>query len=148
MKLQLLAILSTVFISSSYAWEAEKEWKTNCSTCHSIGMGDKIGPDLGGISKRRKMDWIVKFMQYPDGMIQGDPEEKGYEKADPIAKALWVVYKKALMAEQDLTKDQIKKMIAYIDSKAKAPKADSKVVCLQKQLDAGKNPIIAANKCK
>jgi protein SCO1/2 len=143
-------ILSVLFAFPVFANWAEKEWTTNCKTCHTIGQGDKIGPDLAGVSKRRKLAWIKKFMAYPDGMINGDEEEEGYEKADPTAKALFVLYKKALMAEQDWAEDdaKVKEILAYIDSKGKTPKADSKIVCFEKQLKTSKDPAKAAAACK
>jgi len=128
----------TVFITlvtalSSFAWDAKTEFTKNCSTCHTIGGGDKIGPDLAGISERRDEKWLIKYIQYPIGMMQGDEEEPGYEKADPIAAALWETYKPNMMAEQDLEEDQIKKLIAYIKTQSKGKKAKGKIVELQKK---------------
>lgn len=113
-----------IFSLSALSWDAKKEFTTNCATCHSIGGGDagKTGPDLAGVTKRRKMDWIVKFVQYPTGMIEGDAEEEGYEKADPIAKKIYAAYKPAMMSEQELDEKQIKAIMAYIDSQKKEPK--------------------------
>ncbi len=120
----LIFILTMIFSIAAFSWSAEKEFKTNCATCHSVGMGDagKTGPDLAGVTKRRKMDWIIKFVQYPTGMIEGDEEEEGYEKADPIAVKLAAAYKPAIMSEQELDAKQIKAIMAYIDSLKKEPK--------------------------
>lgn len=115
----LASLLSTTF---AHAFEAEKFFTTTCATCHTIGEGDKIGPDLAGLSKRRKVDWIVKFIQYPTGMIEGDPEEAGYEKADPIAQRVFAAYKPTTMPEQEITKEQVELLLKFIDSKGKAPK--------------------------
>lgn len=111
-------------LSASAAWDAAKEFKTNCMTCHSVGGGDKIGPDLAGVTERRNEKWLVKYIQYPSGMMEGDAEEPGYEEADEIAAELWKAYKPNMMAEQDLTEDQIKKLMAHIKtlSKGKSPK--------------------------
>ena len=120
MKYLIIMILMTSF--NALAYDAEKVWKTNCSTCHSIGEGDKIGPDLAELSKRRTIEWVVKFVNYPDGMINGDEEEKGYEVADPMAKKVYELYKPTLMAEQEMTKEEVKKMMDYIDSFKKKAK--------------------------
>jgi cytochrome c2 len=119
-----LIIMITLLMTSfnSFAYDAEKAWKTNCATCHTIGNGDKIGPDLAELSKRRTVDWVVKFVNYPDGMINGDEEESGYEKADPMAKKVYELYKPTLMAEQEMTKEEVKKMMDYIDSFKKKAK--------------------------
>lgn len=120
----LLMVLVLVFSAQVMAWDAANEFKTNCATCHSIGGGDKgkVGPDLAGLSKRRKIKWIVKFMKYPEGMINGDEEEEGYEKPDPIAKKVYALYKPTVMADQELDEAQIKKIVEYIDAQGKEPK--------------------------
>lgn len=118
-----LLLCSAFFVSSAvYAFDAGKYFTSKCAQCHTIGGGDKIGPDLAGLSKRRKVDWIVKFINYPDGMINGDAEEPGYEKPDPIAKKLYAMYKPQIMAEHEMTKVQVEAVLKYIDSKNKQPK--------------------------
>ncbi len=121
MKLSILLFV-TCFSLSTFAFDAEKYFGKVCATCHTIGGGDKIGPDLAGLSKRRKVDWIVKFINYPEGMINGDEEEEGYEKADPIAKKVYELYKPQMMAEQEVTKAQVVAILKYIDAKKKQPK--------------------------
>jgi mono/diheme cytochrome c family protein len=106
----------------SFAKETGKSLFKTCTACHSIGGGDKIGPDLAGLSKRRKVEWIVKFVNYPEGMINGDADEAGYEKPDPMAKKVYDAYKPQIMAEQELKAPQIKLILKYIDSLGKKPK--------------------------
>ena len=118
-------LLSVILLSASmtgYAFDAAKYFKSTCTACHSIGAGDKIGPDLAGLSKRRKVDWLVKFINYPEGMINGDAEEEGYEKPDPTAQAVYALYKPQMMAEQEVTKAQVVAILKYIDSLKKEPK--------------------------
>ena len=118
-----MILLATVFLTFNlFAFDAGKYYEKTCTVCHTIGGGDKIGPDLAGLSKRRKVEWIVKFVNYPDGMINGDEEEAGYEKADPIAKKVYALYKPQMMAEHELSKEQIQAILKYIDSKGKEPK--------------------------
>lgn len=124
MKMLLLPVFCLFFIFSgkSFAFDAGSFFQKKCSICHNIGAGDKTGPDLAGLSKRRKLDWIVKFINYPEGMINGDDEEPGYEKPDPIAKKVYALYKPTLMPEHEVTKAQVKAILKYIDSKKKQPK--------------------------
>jgi len=45
----------------------------NCKQCHSITK-EVVGPHLGNVTKRRDMDWLIKFTRYPEKTIQsGDP---------------------------------------------------------------------------
>lgn len=107
---------------SCFGIDGESYFKQNCSACHSIGEGDKIGPDLAEVSKRREIDWLVKFINYPEGMIFGDEEEEGYEKADPVAKKIYELYKPTIMPEQEIEKEELKEVLNYIDSLKKKPK--------------------------
>lgn len=123
MKKLLTVILIASFPFTAFGFDAGGFFKGNCSSCHTIGEGDKIGPDLAGLSKRRKLGWIVKFVQYPSGMIEGDAEEPGYEKADPVAKKLFDLYKPMTMTEfTDLDEEKVKAILKYIDSLKKEPK--------------------------
>ena len=47
-----------------------------CQACHSIGAGDRTGPDLKDLSKRRQKDWVVKFVKDPIAMTKDDPVGK------------------------------------------------------------------------
>jgi len=115
-------ILSVMVLSlSASAFDAGKYFEQTCKACHTIGGGDKIGPDLAGLSSRRKVDWILKFVKYPEGMINGDEEEAGYEKADPMAKKIYELYKPQMMADQELDKVKLQAILKYIDSKKKKP---------------------------
>jgi len=118
-----LIILSLMISSFAVNGDAGKKVFTKvCAACHTIGMGDKTGPDLAGLSTRRKFAWIKKFISYPEGMINGDAEEAGYEKPDALAKKVYNLYKPTMMAEQELTDVQLKAVLKYIESLKKQPK--------------------------
>jgi len=51
------------------AQAAEDYFKQNCTMCHSIGGGRLIGPDLGGVTKRKDRAWLIRFLQDPKSMI-------------------------------------------------------------------------------
>jgi protein SCO1/2 len=45
-----------------------------CAACHTIGHGDKIGPDLAEIASIRDPDWLARYITGPDKMLAaGDP---------------------------------------------------------------------------
>ena len=129
----LIALLTLVCAAQVFAWDAKTEFTKNCATCHHIGGGDKIGPDLANVGERRSEEWLIKYIKYPIGMMQGDEEEEGYETADPIAAALWDTYKPQMMAEQELEDDQIKQLLAYIKEQSKGKTAKGKIVEFQKK---------------
>ena len=54
--------------------ETIKFFKTNCTSCHTIGGGSLVGPDLKGILDRQDRGWFAEFLIDPVGKITGgDP---------------------------------------------------------------------------
>jgi len=49
-------------------------FRQNCTSCHTIGGGRLTGPDLKGVLTRKDREWLVRFVQNPQAMMdQGDP---------------------------------------------------------------------------
>jgi mono/diheme cytochrome c family protein len=45
-----------------------------CTSCHSIGRGVLVGPDLKDVANRRDAEWLKKFISRPDQMfVEKDP---------------------------------------------------------------------------
>jgi protein SCO1/2 len=55
-----------------------------CAACHTIGQGDKIGPDLKYVTRARDGEWLARYIREPNKMR---------EDRDPIAVALAERYK-------------------------------------------------------
>lgn len=88
---------------------------TKCATCHTIGKGDGIGPDLKGVNGRRDKAWLTKWIKDPEGML----------KTDPIAKELLKKFKGVPMTNQNLKDKEIEDVLAYIKvESAKAPSTE------------------------
>ncbi len=47
-----------------------------CTSCHTVGKGKIIGPDLAGIAQRRSADWLRRWLADPPGMIATDPDAR------------------------------------------------------------------------
>jgi hypothetical protein len=47
----------------------EEIFKTNCMSCHTIGGGRLIGPDLYGITEKREADWLKKWINSSSDLI-------------------------------------------------------------------------------
>jgi nitrite reductase (NO-forming) len=77
-------------------------FESKCLACHSIGGGDKLGPDLYGVSKRRDEGWLLKWLKAPEQMLQ----------ADATAKELLAKYKLP-MPNQNLSDAEMREFIAY-----------------------------------
>ncbi|KAA3614507.1 MAG: cytochrome c [Planctomycetota bacterium] len=49
-------------------------FKLSCVSCHTIGGGALVGPDLKGVEERQDRAWLLAFMENPQGVIDsGDP---------------------------------------------------------------------------
>jgi len=108
-----LSVLITLLFSGFSLWAqdfeaGEKLFNSNCKACHSIGEGKRVGPDLLGVSERRKEDWLFKFIRKPGDMIKSDPE----------AQKLFDEYNQILMPDHAfLSDEEIKSMLAFIASR-------------------------------
>ena len=82
---------------------------SKCSACHTIGKGDRLGPDLAGVSARRERAWIARYIQEPDAVLS---------KGDPIATALYNKYKKIGMPNLRLGSSDVADLVSFLESHA------------------------------
>ncbi len=61
--------LMSIFASNSIGQGVEEFFQTNCKSCHTIGGGRLIGPDLKNVTDRQDREWLVEFMLDPQAMI-------------------------------------------------------------------------------
>lgn len=89
------------------AQTGEELFKSVCSSCHTIGKGNLIGPDLAGVHQRRNNDWLVSFIRSSQSMIKA---------GDPDAVAVFNQFNKIPMPDNNLSDDQILSIIDHIKS--------------------------------
>lgn len=77
-----------------------------CGGCHSIGEGDRTGPDLVGVTKRRDQKWLAAFIRTPGDLI---------DRGDSVANELLTKYKGQRMPDQQLTDDELKGVLVYLE---------------------------------
>jgi cytochrome c2 len=115
-------------MSSSYAQsvdDGKEAFEENCESCHSIGEGVVVGPDLKGVSDRRSLAWITSFVKSSTAVIAS---------GDKDAVAIFTAFEETEMPDQDLTDEQIKSIVGYIGYKgaiaaaADAPKEEERAV--------------------
>jgi protein SCO1/2 len=115
---------STVALFPSYAQSkplppaspGEDLYNTRCTACHSIGGGDKLGPDLLGVVSKRDHQWLVRWLQEPDVML---------EEKDPLAMSLYNQYGKVPMPNVQLTEKQALDLIHYMQAETRRVNAIS-----------------------
>jgi len=82
---------------------------TKCAACHTIGHGDRVGPDLAGITSARDRKWLTQYIETPDEVLA---------RGDPIAKALFTKYDQVRMPNLSLSEVETKALIGFLDRKA------------------------------
>lgn len=77
----------------------------HCAACHTIGHGNKIGPDLEGVADVRDPAWLARQIATPDEVLAS---------RDPIATALFKKYKHVNMPNLRLDQDEVKVIIGFL----------------------------------
>lgn len=88
---------------------------TQCSACHTIGHGDKIGPDLLGITNIRDHAWLMRFIQRPNEVLA---------EGDPIATALFKKYKEVQMPNLRLPTPDAESILKFLADQTAAADPD------------------------
>jgi mono/diheme cytochrome c family protein len=76
----------------------------NCASCHTIGDGDRVGPDLKGVHETRDPDWLHTIIQRPSRLLD----------SDPIAQEMLRKYNNVRMPDLGMTDEQTKSLIELI----------------------------------
>jgi protein SCO1 len=82
-------------------------YATRCAACHTIGHGDRIGPDLQGVTRVRDRAWLARFLAAPDQLLA---------EGDPTAKALYAKYKQVKMPNLRLGEADVAALMEYLDA--------------------------------
>lgn len=80
-------------------------FEQSCVSCHTIGEGDRTGPDLKDVGKRRARDWLVRWIKNPAQMGE----------SDHLGRALSKKYGDVIMPTIDLTDAQIQEVLDFLD---------------------------------
>jgi cytochrome c2 len=72
--LPLMSLLAA--FGSAQADDGKELFEGKCASCHTIGGGDGVGPDLKGVGARRSGDWLARIITAPDQLkAQQDPAD-------------------------------------------------------------------------
>jgi cytochrome oxidase Cu insertion factor (SCO1/SenC/PrrC family) len=80
-------------------------FRTRCQSCHSIGEGSGLGPDLAGVAASRPATWLSRWIREPDKMIA---------ERDPTALAIMARYRDLPMPNLGLGEDEASDVIAFM----------------------------------
>jgi len=97
------------------AQESAAFFKQNCYSCHTIGGGRLVGPDLKGVTTRKDRDWLVRFILNPQAMI---------DRGDPYAKQLHEEARGVVMPQvAGLTRDRANQLLDMIEAESALEKS-------------------------
>ncbi len=80
-----------------------------CASCHTVGHGDRVGPDLQDVSTRRDRAWLTRIISRPDAVLASN---------DPIARELKTRFPTVAMPNLGLSEQDAADVLHYIDSKS------------------------------
>ncbi len=83
----------------------QKTFESKCVACHTIGQGDRTGPDLKGVTHRRTQTWLTNWLR--------DPVSMG--ESDHIGKEVSAKFGNVIMPNFGLNDAQIRELIAFLD---------------------------------
>jgi nitrite reductase (NO-forming) len=95
-------IPATAAPTDEIAVRGKLSFESKCLACHSIAGGDKLGPDLHLVTKRRDESWLARWIKDPEGMGKSDATGR-----DLVAKY------KVPMPNQNASDAEIREYIAY-----------------------------------
>ncbi len=75
-----------------------------CNSCHGVGSGTVIGPDLKGVGVRRDADWLRRWLADPAAMIRAYPDLARWPAA----------FGNIVMPNQNLSTDEIEALTTYL----------------------------------
>lgn len=82
-------------------------FKKICAPCHTIGVGDRVGPDLRGVTARRDRAWLSSYIGNPGKMRTQN---------DAAALALAAKYDGVRMPPLGISENDIADLIAYLEA--------------------------------
>lgn len=80
-------------------------FEQKCAGCHTIAGGDRVGPDLQGVTGRRSGEWLLSFVTDPARLIAAN---------DPVAVRLVEQYNRIVMPTLGLPEAEARSLLAYI----------------------------------
>jgi len=85
----------------------EQLFASRCAACHTVGAGDRLGPDLLGVTARRERTWLERYIAAPDAVRS---------EKDPAALALQERFRGVRMPNLRLTSGDVAAVLGYLQT--------------------------------
>jgi protein SCO1 len=86
---------------------APRLFRRMCAPCHTVGVGDRVGPDLAGVTERRSEQWLKDYIMNPPRMRR---------EGDPIALALREEYPNILMPFLGVLRTDAEELVTFLEA--------------------------------
>ena len=86
-------------------------YRTRCRSCHTLGEGERLGPDLAGVTTSRPHAWLERWIREPDVMLA---------EGDPTATAMMARYRNLPMPNLGLTRSDVESILVYLRAQDEA----------------------------
>jgi cytochrome oxidase Cu insertion factor (SCO1/SenC/PrrC family) len=80
-----------------------------CAPCHTIGVGDRVGPDLRDVTARRDRAWLTNFIRNP---------KKMFADKDPIVLAMAEKFPGMRMPVLGISDSDAEVLLSYLDDQS------------------------------
>lgn len=91
---------------SAWAQETADFFRANCTSCHTIGGGRLVGPDLKNVAERADHDWLASFITNPTKVL-GSGDAYAAKLKDEAAGAV-------MPTIMGMTRDQAERLLELI----------------------------------
>lgn len=88
-----------------------------CGSCHTVGKGNRVGPDLLGLLERRDRPWVTRYMMAPEVLRA---------QQDPTAMELAQRYRAVRMPNLGLSEDDVADLLHFVESQSKTVAVSTK----------------------
>jgi mono/diheme cytochrome c family protein len=122
--LRLASVVPVVWLVLGYGSEVQAApppavvFSSRCSSCHNVGKGDLVGPDLKGVTSRHNRDWLHRFIHSSQSVVRS---------GDPQATALFKRYGRQVMPDHPLSDPEIDALLAYIEAGGPAEEGEMRL---------------------
>jgi protein SCO1/2 len=108
-------VKASTFVDDPRKLPGQALFVKTCGGCHTVGRGNRVGPDLGDVTTRRTRDWLLRYIMEP---------EKLRANEDPVALSLAKNYPTIRMPNLGLSELDSTDVIAYIEAMTYAVRAE------------------------
>lgn len=114
MRLAALFTLALCALSAPAQTTPADQFRQSCASCHTVGGGRLVGPDLKNVTQRKDRAWLANFVQNPRAVIDG---------GDAYALQLQREAQGVVMPTLGLDAPRVQAMLDLIEAESKLPRS-------------------------